>query len=293
MKKTRTRIVLYVGLLTALTASATVRAADPSTPEEELQQLRREIDAQRKLLEAQQKRIEQLELKTLRARGTQPAQQTASEAAPAAGAPAPGTPTEQVPSSVGQAPDTSRPPEVPALVDIRGVLTPRNKLIIEPSLQYSHSSNNRVALVGFTIIPAITIGLIDVRRVSRDTFIGAVSARYGVTNRFEVEAKVPYVYRHETTTSRPFATPSAADATFEGTGHGIGDIELSGRYQLNQPGPDRPYYVAGLRVKTRTGKDPFSVETDAISGLQRELPTGSGFYGAQPSLTAIFPSDPA
>jgi hypothetical protein len=194
---------------------------------------------------------------------------------------------------VGKPPDTSRPPEVPALVDIRGVLTPRNKLIVEPSFQYSHSTNNRVALVGFTIIPAITIGLIDVRRVSRDTFIGAIAARYGVTNRFEIEAKVPYVYRHENTISRPFATPSATDTSFDASGKGIGDIELAARYQLNQPGPDRPYYVAGLRVKTRTGEDPFSVETDPVSGLQRQLPTGSGFYGVQPSLTAIFPSDPA
>jgi outer membrane protein assembly factor BamA len=28
-------------------------------------------------------------------------------------------------------------------------------------------------------------------------------------------------------------------------------------------------------------------------GLQTELPTGSGFYTLQPSLTALFPSDPA
>jgi hypothetical protein len=48
-----------------------------------------------------------------------------------------------------------------------------------------------------------------------------------------------------------------------------------------------------LRVKTRTGKDPFSDNTDPVSGLQSELPTGSGFYGVQPSLTAIYPSDPA
>jgi hypothetical protein len=48
-----------------------------------------------------------------------------------------------------------------------------------------------------------------------------------------------------------------------------------------------------LRVKTRTGTDPFSVNTDPLSGLQSELPTGSGFWGVQPSITAIYPSDPA
>ncbi len=280
----KSRLVVCVGLITCLSTPAAPAAAQQSTGDDELQQLKRDIEAQRKLLESQQRRLEQLELRSFTGRGAAP-----QAAEPAASRPEPGAP----PTQVGKPPDTSRPPEVPALVDIRGVLTPRNTVIIEPSLQYSHSSNNRVALVGFTVIPAITIGLIDVRRVSRDTFIAALSARYGLTNRFEVEAKVPYVYRRETTLSRPFATPGVADTAFEGTGRDIGDIELSARYQINQPGPDRPYYVGGLRVKTRTGTDPFEVETDPISGLQRKLPTGSGFYSVQPSLTAIFPSDPA
>src|SRR5690606_35680027 len=133
--------------------------------------------------------------------------------APAAAAPKP--------EAVGRAPETppeTRPAEIPALVDIRGVLTPRNQLILEPSLQYSHATNNRVALVGFTVIPAITIGLIDVRSVNRDIFIAQLAARYGVTNRFEVEAKLPYVYRHDSNLTRPLATPSTADSVFEASG---------------------------------------------------------------------------
>jgi hypothetical protein len=267
------------------------------SPEEEIQLLRRELETHRKQLEAQQRRVEQLEIQVMsskpspRGRGLGPASAPAEP--PLAQAPSQKAPV----GPVGQAPDTSRPPEVPALVDIRGVLTPRNTLTIEPSLQYSHSSNNRVSILGFAVIPAITIGLIDIRSVSRDAFIGAVSARYGITNRFEVEAKVPWVYRHDATLSRPFASPAANDAVFDASGSGLGDVELSARYQLNQPGPDRPYYIGGLRVKTRTGTGPFEVTTETTNaqflGLQRELPTGSGFYGVQPSLTAIFPSDPA
>ncbi|HEX6362281.1 MAG TPA: acetate kinase, partial [Albitalea sp.] len=60
-----------------------------------------------------------------------------------------------------------------------------------------------------------------------------------------------------------------------------------------------PYYIGSLRFKTRTGKDPFETRTrsqiDEISfpGLQLELPRGSGFYGIQPALTVLLPSDPA
>ena len=281
MNKKQTKLVAVAGLATAVFASAPAAGGQEVAPQEDIQQLKREIEAQRKQLESQQKRLEQLEMQAITGRGAAPVPSAVAQ------------PGQPAPTQVGKPPDTSRPPEVPALTDIRGVLTPRNTIIFEPSLQYSHSTSNRIAILGFTIIPAITIGLIDIRSVRRDTFIGAVAARYGVTNRFEVEAKVPYVYRHDATLSRQIGAPAVTDTVFNASGDGVGDIEFAARYQINQPGPDRPYYVAGLRFKTRTGKDPFDVETDAITGLQRQLPAGSGFYGVQPSLTAIFPSDPA
>ena len=194
---------------------------------------------------------------------------------------------------VGEAPRTSeRPPEVAPIGEQAGVLTPQGKLVLEPSLQYLHSTNNRVALVGFTIIPAITIGLIDIRRVSRDTFVGALTGRYGLTNRLEVEAKVPYVYAKSSTITRPLATPSVTDSVFDASGDGIGDVELAARYQINQGGVDKPYYLGSFRVRMPTGKSPYEVAFDPITTLQTKLPTGTGFYGLQPGITALFPSDP-
>jgi hypothetical protein len=205
--------------------------------------------------------------------------------------------------SVGQAPASSsgdsRPPAIAPIFDQPGVLTPRGKFVLEPGLQYSYSSSNRVSLVGYTIIPALTIGLIDVREVRRNTYTATVTGRWGVTNRFELEAKVPYVYRSDTVVTRPLnLTPSSQDEAFAATGDGIGDIEVTGRYQFNDGGLDRPYYIGSLRLKSRTGKDPFEVLTDDASNpnahqLQRELPTGSGFYTIQPGLTMLYPTDPA
>lgn len=200
---------------------------------------------------------------------------------------------------VGQAPQRdSRPPEVAPLFEQPGVLTPPGKFVLEPSLQYAYSSSNRVALVGYTIIPAILIGVIDVREVKRDTFTGTLTARYGLTNRFEIESRVPYVYRSDSAVGREILSGAATNTVFESSGNGIGDVEMTARYQLNDGGLNRPYYIASLRVKSRTGKDPFEVETSTSviglrdSGIQTELPTGSGFWGVQPALTVLFPSDP-
>jgi len=207
---------------------------------------------------------------------------------------------------VGRAPEPgqgTRTPEVAPIFETPGVLTPRSRLIFEPAIQYGYSSSNRVALVGYTVIPALLIGLLDVREVKRNTTSASATFRYGVTNRFEIEGKVPYIYRSDSTVSRELFTGTAAERAFDTSGSKIGDVEVAARYQLNDGGVEKPYYIAGLRFKSRTGRDPFEVVTDCQTrclgenvtgtGLPLDLPTGSGFYSLQPSLTWLMPSDPA
>jgi hypothetical protein len=295
-------------------------APDGPTVEQQLANMQRALDAQRKLVESLsgELKAQQEQLRALRQapsaltpsvaalpllperladqRGTGPngEQQALSPQQVAATPPQP----------VGQAPQRdSRPPEVAPLFEAPGVLTQKGKFVLEPGLQFGYSSSNRIALVGYTIIPALLIGLVDVREVKRNTFTGSITGRTGVTNRLEVELKVPYVYRSDSTVSREVFTGSAVENVFDTSGKAIGDVEVAARYQLNTGGADMPYFIGGLRFKTRTGRDPFSVVTDCLrrcvgenvtgTGLPLDLPTGSGFYSLQPSLTWLFPSDPA
>jgi len=193
-----------------------------------------------------------------------------------------------------------RPPEpessaidATAIFEQGGALTPKGMLVVEPSFQYSHSSSNRVALVGYTIIPSVTIGLIDIRNVESNTLIGALDLRYGITSRLEVEAKLPYVYRSDSSASQAAGSQNQnLTNVFSADGEGIGDLEFGLRYQLNRA-TSGVYYVASIRAKSNTGKNPFEVPVDAATGLETELPTGSGFWGVQPGITVIIPSDPA
>ena len=266
--------------------------------------LRAQIVEQTKYLESLKKQISEADakiaeiqkslandaLRRTRGAGTRRSDSQALELADA-------SPSSQPASQVGQAPEGSRPQQVAQIFDQPGVLTPRGKWTIEPGLQYGYSTSNRISLVGYTIIPALLIGLIDVREIKRNTFTPSLTARWGITNRFEIEAKVPYVYRSDSSIERPYVNGSANPELFSSTGKGVGDIELTARYQLNDGGAERPYFIGTLRFKTRTGKDPFEVLTDTRAGLtselQRELPTGSGFYTIQPGLTMLYPADPA
>lgn len=281
----------------------------------QLKTIKQQLDEQRQLLEALAREVgaqgarqqgapegaqqpavgtEQLEVERGAGNGqAQEAQETPATPAPASAAAAVGSPPAR----------NSQPPPVAPLFEQPGVLTPRGKKVLEPSLQFGYSSSNRVALVGYTVIPALLIGLVDVREVKRNTFSAALTGRIGVSNRLEAELKIPYVYRSDSTVSRELFTGTAVERVFDTSGRGIGDIETAVRYQMNDGGVDKPYYIGGLRFKARSGRDPFSVVTDCTrrcvgenvsgTGLPLDLPTGSGFYSLQPSLTWLFPSDPA
>lgn len=284
------KIVLTVGLAGFVSWPGTAWTAD-STAADPLDRLEQQITAQQARIDAQQKALEneQLQLKAtraqlenLRGRGG-PSQQSA-----------------QPHAVVGQAPssEATNQPDTTAVSQQTGVLTPRGHVVLEPSLEYQYSSNNQVSLIGYTVIPAITIGLIDVRQVNQSTLIAGLTARYGLTDRLEFEVKAPYVYRDQQSSARPLATPSSQKEVFKANGNDIGDVEVALRYQFNQGGPNMPYFIGGLRGILPTGKSPFDVKYAPASSsqagtlTQEELPTGAGFYGIQPSLTAIYPSDP-
>jgi len=273
----------------------------------ELTELKKALAEQRALLEDLRRQVAEERLASARGTGGAAAGSVAGEGSaqsqPQPNVPPPGG-SVQPALAVGQPPKRdTKPPEVAPIFESPGVLTARGKLVLEPAFQFGYSSSNRVALVGYTIIPALLIGLIDVREVKRNTSTATLSGRYGLSNRTELELRLPYIYRSDSTVSREVFTGTAVEKVFDVSGRALGDVELSLRHQLNEGGADKPYYVAGLRFKTRTGRDPFEVVTDCVrrcigenatgTGLPLELPTGSGFYALQPSLTWLFPTDPA
>ena len=295
-------------------SSPFLHAADDAAFDGSVDTLRQRIEEQSRQIESLKQDLSRqqavlhdmrraLDISGISGRGPAPAVPATVAAPPP---PAVSPPAQQVAQApvqrpVGEAPTRTdnRPPPVAPIFEQPGVLTPRGTWILEPSLQYAYSSSNRIALIGYTIIPALLIGLIDVREVKSNSLTAALTVRRGITNRFELEAKIPYVYRWDSSVSREVAAGSANPEVFDTDGNDIGDIELTGRYQLNDGGADQPYYIASLRFKSRTGTDPFEVEIDRTIrsttggvGLQTEIPTGSGFYSLQPGLTVLIPSDP-
>jgi hypothetical protein len=218
--------------------------------------------------------------------------------------PASGTPATTVaqvepmkPDPLPQQPVGTAPPpkrqveEVAALPEHVGVLTPKGRLVFTPSLDYVRSSSNRLVFRGVEIVPGIQLGVIEANDADRDSAVATVAMRYGLTSRLEVEARIPYVYRHDRITTLA-QRDETINRTTELDGQQIGDVEISARYQLNEVRPGRAIFVANARIKPPTGLGPYDVGYDQF-GVATSLATGSGFWAVEGGLTMLYPSDPA
>lgn len=183
-------------------------------------------------------------------------------------------------------------PEVQAIPELGGVLTPKGHWVLEPSLQYSNSQVNRLTFLGVEILESFLIGLLEAQDADRDLLSPAITARYGITNRLEIEGKLPYIWRDDTLRATIPNVTNGAEVTRDLEGDGVGDIELSAHYQINRGEGGWPFFIGNLRYKAANGEGPFDVDRNA-NGIETELATGSGFHAVEPSVTVLFPTDPA
>lgn len=197
---------------------------------------------------------------------------------------------------VGQAPeDEERPIELAILDSQASVVTRRGQLSGEVQIDYARADRSRAVFRGVELVEAVLVGVFDINENRQDVLTESFSLRYGLTDRLEIGARLPLIYRSDTSIVAPVpgSTNNDQAATIDNsvTGRGIGDLELSARYQLLDGGAGRPFFIANLQGLIPTGSDPFAIARDDL-GRARKAATGSGFYGISPSITAIMPSDP-
>ncbi|CAM4035586.1 MULTISPECIES: transporter [Vibrio] len=177
------------------------------------------------------------------------------------------------------------------VIDKPGVLSPKGTWSLEGSLSFTQNSSNRVSVVGYTVLPTLIVGRIEVSDADFVTTTFGLTARLGLTNATEFEIRLPYVYRNDQVVVRPIQDGSPDVINRSTSGGAIGDLEVGLRHQFNFN--TTPYWIGGLRVKTRTGRSPYDIEIDESTNTLKEVSTGSGFWSIEPSLTMLYPSDPA
>lgn len=177
------------------------------------------------------------------------------------------------------------------VVEKGGVLVGKGKLIFEPSFQYTHITTQRLDVTGFTVLPTFVVGIIQIEKIKRDILVPAVTLKYGITDAIELDVRVPYLARFD-----KYTIGAAPDRIIRRTEeHGIGDVEGALLVHLLRERGARPDVIGSVRVKSRTGKDPYGIPTEEISGsvIPLDLPLGSGHWAVEPGVTIVKSADPA
>jgi hypothetical protein len=137
----------------------------------------------------------------------------------------------------------------PTLSSAGGVLTPKEQFVLDPSIEYDYWSQNQLGVNGFQIIPGITFGNIFANRVEQNITTAALTGRYGITDRWEVNIKIPYVYNTGQTISLIPVGTMAQLLSVSATGNGIGDVQFGSSYQINSGNNGWPILVAQLLTR--------------------------------------------
>ena len=265
----------------------------------QLQIERQELKRQEQALIEQRARLERLEdqlLGRMRAAGVAPGAAVPALTQTAASPPSPDRVEE-----VGAKPaDKENPPDVAVLADQGSIMTRAGRITIEPSLEYARSDRNRFVFRGIEVPQSVLVGVFDINESRQDLLTAALTGRFGVTNRLEIGARVPFVYRADKAVLVPLVNdpqddsePDVATVDDRSTdGKGIGDVEVSARYQLTNGTGGWPFLIAGVQAIIPTGRGPFEVSRDNL-GNPRQSATGAGFWAVAPNLTILQPSDPA
>ena len=198
-------------------------------------------------------------------------------------------------SAEEERPKSEKPTQL-LLLKAGGILLPSGRLVLEPAVEYDHISGNRVNISGYTIFDAIVIGTIRVDSLQRDIVTSEMTARYGLTDRVQLDFQAPYVHRSDTTVRGVGSGMNVTENTV--SGNGLGDMEGTVEWQPVVGHGSVPDTILRATFRAPTGKSAFEIPTEPVPGGNpgetqlTEAPTGTGFWGVGPGVTAVWHTDP-
>lgn len=316
-----------MAVMVTMVAVSLPAAASAAGADEQVAQLKHQVDDQRARLDAQAAELADMrhaidvQAEIMRRAGlldvaaTRPNAPVAThyelvrnQAEPPATSSAPIATTSQpapVASTEAERPRSERAADQ-LLVDAGGVLLPRWTLQVEPSTDWTHISNPRVNIAGFTVFNAIVIGTIRFDSVSRDIVNTAISARMGLPHRTQIDVRLPFTSRYD----REILAVGTGDTSerINRTEH-IGDAEATVSWQPIVENGWRPAVVLRTRFRFPTGESAFEIPaictdpTKVVGGAGpdgcpsaqttlKRAPSGGGFFAIEPGATFVWRSDP-
>lgn len=207
-------------------------------------------------------------------------------------------PDDTAPPADASSREPKRAQSVENIYQQEGVLF-TNKFTFELGLTYARFDRRQLTLSGFLALDAIFLGTISVDQVKSDIFTIDSTARWGITDRLQVDVNLPAVFRSSNFISAGAGGSSTAPSEARSKASDIGDASVGVYYQLSPETTTSPDLVVNFRLKAPTGVEPYGIKVfqpdPANSNLQipRSLPTGSGLWAFSFGASVLRTLDPA
>lgn len=182
------------------------------------------------------------------------------------------------------------------IADEQGVFGER--FSFEAGVSYAHFDDARLNLSGFLALDSIFLGRISLDESSSDVVTFDATARYGITDRWQVDVNVPFLYRDSQFQSGGAGGAASGLSEAGVTASGLGDISVGTSYRLFTETLRRPDVVLNARIKAPTGEHPYGIPVVEVPGsegnliIPADLSTGNGVWSASIGASVLKTLDP-
>ena len=178
------------------------------------------------------------------------------------------TPSQEVQNASADSEEDTEEREVTRVplvgVSQGGVLLQRDQLVLEPAVAYSFSSNTRLIVSGFSVLPLIVLGDLESEKVKTNTFTPSLGFRYGLYRGLQLDFRVPFLL--QTVTRLRVSTETAGQVEEGSEEFGIGDVGFGLTYQFLYEDDWYPDMTLRIGATAPTGKSQFDIFEDIAAG---------------------------
>ncbi|MGV8898819.1 MAG: transporter [Burkholderiaceae bacterium] len=184
-----------------------------------------------------------------------------------------------------------------AITSTQGIPLFDRKFSFEQGLTYTHYDKRSLVLSGFLALDSILLGKINLQQTKTDQLQYDLTGRWNMSDRLSVDVNMPLVYRSSNYLSPGAGGSGSSISDGSNDSAAMGDASAGVYYQLGKESSESPDWIASIRVKAPTGRDPFGIKlvTDATNNnllVPSRQPTGNGVWSTSLGLSALKTYDP-
>ncbi|MDZ7671223.1 MAG: hypothetical protein U5K53_00025 [Halanaerobiales bacterium] len=143
------------------------------------------------------------------------------------------------------------------------------------SVKYTHSSNNRLDVSGYSVVEVVNIGKLEVRKIKRDILSTNFKLSY-FKPEYSVEVVIPYIYQRESIIKYADTTEEGEPTEELNYANGLGDVMLNFQKSIFSNNQH-----LNFGIKTTTGNSNNS-----------NINFGTGHYGVKIGYSHFKQNDP-